>query len=80
MVNAEQAGLLGMAVAIGGVIAAVTLITVVHALTGSFLPYIPPLGWVAVLGGATLLAMTTTILPVRRLLRIPPVKALGTRE
>ncbi|MFG1608843.1 FtsX-like permease family protein [Actinoplanes sp. NPDC049265] len=80
MVNAEQAGLLGMAVVIGGVIAAVTLVAVVHALTGSFLPYIPPLGWAAVLGGATLLAMTTTILPIRRLLRTPPVQALGTRE
>ncbi|MEV6632312.1 ABC transporter permease [Actinoplanes sp. NPDC051470] len=80
MVNAEQAALLGVALAIGGVIAAVTLTVVVHALTGSFLPYVPPLGWAAILGGATLLAMTTTILPVRRLLGVPAVKALGSRE
>lgn len=80
MVNAEQAGLLGVALVIGGVIAAVTLSAVVHALTGTLVPYVPPLGWVAILGGATLLAMTTTILPIRRLVRIPPIEALGTRE
>ena len=80
MVNAEQAGLLGVAVVIGGVIAAVTLTAVVHALTGALVPYVPPLGAVAILGGATLLAMTTTVLPVRRLLRMPAIEALGTRE
>ncbi|GLY99419.1 FtsX-like permease family protein [Actinoplanes sp. NBRC 103695] len=80
MVNAEQAGLLGVAVVIGGVIAAVTLAAVVHALTGALVPYVPPLGAVAILGGATLLAMTTTVLPVRRLLRMRPIEALGARE
>ncbi|WP_306215087.1 FtsX-like permease family protein [Actinoplanes sp. RD1] len=80
MVNAEQAGLLGVALLLGGAIAAVTLTAVVHALTGSLVPYVPPLGGAAILAGATLLALGTTILPVRRLLRVPPIEHLGVRE
>ncbi|GAA0931231.1 FtsX-like permease family protein [Kribbella koreensis] len=80
MVNAEQAGLLGVAVVIGGTIAAVTLTTVVRAVTGGALPYVPALGWIAVLGGATLLAMTTTILPITLLLRRPALAQAGSRE
>lgn len=80
MVHAEQSGLLGVALAIGAAIAAVTLGAVVNALTGDPVPYVPPLGWVAVLGGASLLALTTTVLPIGRLLRIPPVEQIGLRE
>ncbi|GAA0562343.1 ABC transporter permease [Paractinoplanes ferrugineus] len=80
MVNAEQAGLLGTAVLIGAAIAALTLGSIVRALTGSPIPYVPPLGWVAVLGGVTLLALATTIWPVRRLLRIPPIDNIGIKE
>jgi putative ABC transport system permease protein len=79
MVHAEQAGLLGVAVAIGGTIAAVTLTAVVNALTGSPIPYVPPLGLAAVLGGTTLLALTTTVLPIGRLLRTAPVENIGPR-
>ncbi|MBU2667384.1 ABC transporter permease [Actinoplanes bogorensis] len=80
MVNAEQVGLLGVALTLGAAIAGLTLVAVVHALTGTFLPYVPPLGGVIVLGGATVLALVTTILPVGRLLRVPPVRAAGTKE
>jgi putative ABC transport system permease protein len=80
MVHAEQAGLLGVALVIGGTIAMVTLVAVVNALTGSPIPFIPPFGWVAVLGGATLLAMTTTVLPISRLLRTPPVDHIGLKD
>ncbi|TNH29684.1 FtsX-like permease family protein [Micromonospora orduensis] len=80
MVHAEQAGLLGVAVLIGATIAALTLGAIVNAVTGSPIPYVPPLGGVAVLGGATLLALATTVLPVRRLLRVPPIDNIGTRE
>ncbi|GAA1615701.1 ABC transporter permease [Kribbella sancticallisti] len=80
MVHAEQAGLLGVALVIGATIAAVTLTAVVRAVTGSALPYVPPFGWAAVLGGATLLAMITTILPIGRLLRTPPVEHIGLKE
>jgi putative ABC transport system permease protein len=80
MVNAEQVGLLGVALTIGVGIAGMTLVAVVHALTGTLVPYIPPMGWVFVLGGTTVLALVTTILPVGRLLRVPAVRAAGTKE
>ncbi|MEU8327807.1 FtsX-like permease family protein [Micromonospora sp. NPDC048839] len=80
MVQAEQAGLLGTAVLIGATIAALTLSAIVNGLTGSPIPYVPPLGWVAVLGGATLLALTTTVWPVRRLLGAPPIDNIGVKE
>lgn len=80
MVHAEQSGLLGVALAIGTAIAAVTLAAVVNALTGNPIPYVPPLGWVAVLGGASLLALTTTVLPIGRLLRTSPIENIGLRE
>jgi putative ABC transport system permease protein len=69
MVHAEQVGLLGTALLIGTAIAGLTLSSVVDALTDSPVPYVPALGYVVVLGGATVLALTTTVLPVARLLR-----------
>ncbi|GAA2492980.1 hypothetical protein Ahu01nite_025930 [Winogradskya humida] len=80
MVHAEQAGLLGVALVVGVAIAGATLTAVVHSLTGDPVPYIPPLGWVTVLGGATLLALVATILPIGRLLRVSPLEHLGTKE
>ncbi len=80
MVQAEQASLLGVALVIGAAIAGVTLTAVVNALTGQPVPYVPPLGWPAVIGGATLLALTTTVLPIGRLLRVPPVEHIGLKE
>lgn len=80
MVHAEQAGLLGVAVVIGVAAAAVTLISIVATLTGRPLPYVPALGYVIVLGGVTLLALGTTILPIGRLLRTAPVDQIGLRD
>ncbi|MFC7531643.1 FtsX-like permease family protein [Actinoplanes sp. GCM10030250] len=80
MVHAEQAGLLGVALVIGGGIAALTLVAVVRALTGSLVPYVPLLGWVSVVVGTALLALATTILPIGRLLRVPPLEHLGVKE
>nr|WP_221380049.1 FtsX-like permease family protein [Actinoplanes polyasparticus] len=80
MILAEQAGLLGVALIIGGGVAATTLITFVRALTGNPVPYVPVWGWLAVLGGTTLLTLTTTILPIGRLLRVPPVHSIGVKE
>jgi putative ABC transport system permease protein len=80
MVRTEQAVLLGVALVLGGTIAALTLTAVVRAVTGDPVPYVPPLGIAAVLLGTTTLALATTIAPVARLLRVPPLTALGPRE
>ncbi|MEV6718512.1 FtsX-like permease family protein [Lentzea sp. NPDC051208] len=80
MVHAEQSGLLGVSLLIGGTIAAITLVSVVRTLTGQSVPYVPPLGWVSIIGGTTLLALLTTILPTARLLRVPPIAGIGVKE
>ncbi|MGC9668445.1 ABC transporter permease [Planosporangium sp. 12N6] len=80
MVHAEQVGLLGTALAIGGAIATATLTAAVNTLTGHPVPYVPPLGLVAVIGGTTLLALVTTVAPTGRLLRIPPIENIGVKE
>ncbi|MFC7279582.1 FtsX-like permease family protein [Paractinoplanes rhizophilus] len=80
MVGAEQAGLLGTAVLIGGAVAALTLGSIVRALTGSPIPYVPALGWVTVVGGTPALALVATIWPVRQLLRTPPLEHIGVKE
>jgi putative ABC transport system permease protein len=80
MVRIEQAVLLGLALIVGGAIAAVTLVPMVKGTTGSATPYIPPGGWLAVIGGTILLGMAGTLLPILRVLRIPPLEAVGTQE
>ncbi|WP_447006716.1 ABC transporter permease [Saccharothrix isguenensis] len=80
MVHAEQSGLLGVSLLIGGSIAALTLISVVRTLTGQSVPYVPTLGWVSIIGGTALLALLTTILPIARLLRVPPIAGIGVKE
>ncbi|MFF5216740.1 ABC transporter permease [Micromonospora sp. NPDC000442] len=80
MVHAEQVGLLGTSLLIGGAIAAVTLVSVVRMMTGQLIPYVPPLGWVSIIGGTTLLALVTTIAPISALLRMPPVNSIGVKE
>ncbi|MEV8440715.1 FtsX-like permease family protein [Actinosynnema sp. NPDC051121] len=80
MVHAEQSGLLGVSLLIGGSIAALTLVSVVRTLTGQSVPYVPPLGWVSIIGGTVLLALLTTILPIARLLRVPPIAGIGVKE
>jgi len=80
MVHAEQAGLLGVALVLGGAVAAWTLVSVMNGLTGNPVAVVPPLGALAVVGGAAVLALTTTILPIGRLLRTPPVEHIGVKE
>jgi ABC-type antimicrobial peptide transport system permease subunit len=48
--------------------------------TGSATPYIPPGGWLAVIGGTILLGMAGTLLPIFRVFQIPPIEAIGTQE
>ncbi len=80
MVHAEQAGLLGVALLIGAGIAAVTLTSVVRAVTGAGVPHVPAAGWAVLLGGTAVLALLATVLPVGRILRTAPVEGIGVRE
>ncbi len=80
MVHAEQAGLLGVALLIGVAIAAVTLTTIVRAVTGATVPHVPATGWTALLGGTTALALLATVVPVTHILRTAPVEGMGVRE
>jgi putative ABC transport system permease protein len=80
MVHAEQAGLLGVALAIGGAIAVLTLSSIMYAIVGQRVPYVPALGWVTIVGGTVALAMFATVIPVNRLLRIAPVEGVGAKE
>jgi len=80
MVRLEQALLLSLALVVGVVIAAATLVPMIKAVTGSAVPYIPIAGWAAVIGGTVLLGSLATVVPIRRVLRINPVEAIGIRE
>lgn len=80
MVHAEQAGLLGVALAIGTTIAAITLSSVMYAIAGERVPYVPTLGWVTIVGGTAALAIVAAVLPIGRLLRIAPIQGIGMKE
>ncbi|MEZ7003608.1 FtsX-like permease family protein [Streptomyces sp. AD55] len=80
MVHAEQGALLGVALAIGVAVSAVTLSSIVNAVAGQPVPYVPPLGVAVILVGTVVLALVSTSVPVGRLLRTPPVEGMGLRE
>ncbi|MER6499974.1 FtsX-like permease family protein [Streptomyces sp. NPDC001455] len=80
MANSEQAALLGVALTIGVAVAAVTLSSIVNAVAGQPVPYVPALGLVVVIGGTAVLALVSTSIPIGRLLRTPPVEGMGIRE
>jgi putative ABC transport system permease protein len=80
MVRLEQALLLGLVLTLGVAIAAATLIPMVTGITGSSTPYIPLSEGIAVTGGVILLSYLATAIPIRRLLKIPPVQAISSRE
>jgi putative ABC transport system permease protein len=79
-VRLERVLLLGLALVLGGAVAAGTLVPMVRGTTGTSVPYVPPAGWVAVLGGTVLLGVVGTTLPLRRILRTRPADAAGIRE
>ena len=80
MARIEQTVLLGLALVVGGLIAAATLVPMVNGTTGSPTPYIPVLGWVAVIGGVILLGIAGTLLPILSMLRTRPIEAIGFDE
>ncbi|GAB2467010.1 ABC transporter permease [Streptosporangium sandarakinum] len=80
MLGLETLVALAVAVALGTGIALVTLTAFSTGMTGSAAPYVPPLGYLAVVGAAALLALAATALPARVVLARHPAEAVGARE
>lgn len=72
--------MLGLALAIGGAVAAETLVAMVAGATGTSSPYIPVSGWIALIAGPALLAAAETLMPIVQLLRTEPTQSIGATE
>src|SRR5204863_6274817 len=76
-----EAGLIvAIGLALGLAIAAVALLPLSHALTGSLRPHVPAAPLAVILGGSSLLALAALAVPTRRALRSRPVEAIGVGE
>jgi putative ABC transport system permease protein len=76
-----EAGLIStIGLGVGLAIAAIALLPLSHALTGSLRPYVPTAPLAAILGVSALLAFRALALPTRRALRMRPVQAIGLGE
>jgi putative ABC transport system permease protein len=76
-----EAGLIVLiGLGVGLAIAAMALLPLSHALTGSLRPFVPPGQLAAILGVSTLLALLALSLPTRRAMRIAPIRAVGRAE
>ncbi|WP_433445556.1 FtsX-like permease family protein [Nonomuraea sp. CA-141351] len=80
MLRMETLTATGLAVVAGTAISLVTLVAFSRGMTGSALPYAPPVTYLAVVVAVAGLALTATAIPARFLLGPRPADALGARE
>jgi putative ABC transport system permease protein len=80
MARWEAALIITIGLGVGLAIAATALLPLSHALTGSARPYVPAGQLVAILGVSALLAVVALSVPTRRMLRTPPIAAVGSAE
>ncbi|MFG1957260.1 FtsX-like permease family protein [Nonomuraea sp. NPDC049028] len=80
MLRLETLAAVVVAVTIGTVIALVTLSAFSLGMTGSIVPHIPLLTYLAVIAAATGLALLATALPGRLVLGRRPVELIGARD
>ncbi|MFI7143621.1 FtsX-like permease family protein [Nonomuraea sp. NPDC050022] len=80
MLRLETLAAVVVAVTIGTVIALVTLSAFSMGMTGSLLPHVPPLTYLAVIAAAAGLALMATALPGRLVLGRRPVELIGARD
>jgi putative ABC transport system permease protein len=80
MMRWEGAVVVVTATVIGVVIAGAALVMLSLGLTGSPVPYVPPLAGAALLAGVAALGMTAITLPTRSALRSNPAEAINIRE
>jgi putative ABC transport system permease protein len=80
MMRWEGVIVVAAATVIGVVIAGLTLAALSVGLTGTPVPYVPPLGGAALLVGVAALGMTAILVPTRLALRANPAEAIAVRE
>jgi putative ABC transport system permease protein len=80
MMRRESVIVIAAGVGIGTLLAVFPLILVSLALSGSPVPAVPGLGYLAIAGATAALAAAGTMVPTRLLLRIQPVEAIGAKE
>ncbi|MEU7832354.1 FtsX-like permease family protein [Nonomuraea sp. NPDC049129] len=80
MLRLETLAAVVVAVTIGTAIALVTLSAFSMGMTGSVVPHIPPLTYLAVIAAAAGLALLATALPGRLVLGRRPVELIGARD
>ncbi|MEV5751003.1 FtsX-like permease family protein [Actinoallomurus sp. NPDC052308] len=76
MMRAEAVLVAVIAVAIGTAVPLLPLATIGYGLTGNPMPYLPPLLYVAITGGASLLGTLSILVPARIALRSHPKESL----
>jgi putative ABC transport system permease protein len=80
MMRWESVIVIAAGVGIGTLLSAFPLVLVSLAVTGTPIPAVPGLGYLAIAGVTAALAAAGTMLPTRMLLRIRPVEAIGAKE
>ncbi|MFG1682851.1 FtsX-like permease family protein [Nonomuraea sp. NPDC049269] len=80
MLSLETLVAVAIAVALGTGIALITLVAFSTGMTGSVVPHIPPLTYLAVIAAAAALALLATALPARLVLSRRPVELIGARD
>jgi putative ABC transport system permease protein len=80
MARWEAALIITIGLGVGLAIAAMALLPLSHALTGSIRPYVPLDQLAAILGVSALLALLALALPTRRALRTKPIEAVALGE
>lgn len=80
MMRRESVIVIASGVGIGTMLSAFPLILVSMAVSGTPVPAVPGLGYLAIAGATAALAAAGTMLPTRTLLRMRPVEAIGAKE
>ncbi|WP_151481160.1 FtsX-like permease family protein [Streptomyces albicerus] len=80
MMRRESVIVIAAGVGIGTLLSVFPLVLVSLALSGSPVPAVPGLGYLAIAGATATLAAAGTMVPTRVLLRIRPVEAIGAKE
>jgi putative ABC transport system permease protein len=80
MLRWETLVVVSTAVALGTVIALVTLASFAAGMVGSAVPYVPVVTFLGVIGTASVLALIATVLPARLALAARPADVIGSRE